>query len=133
MKLLGVLLLFCGLAPALGQAKKIGIVVDCNCTDPVGTLYATALRDQIATSPRYELAYKAEEKDASGKTVHYHFHLKVVTLDPTNSDDGLSTVISAVLLVGNDTYLTQQVQSCGRSRVKECASGTLAFIDGYLN
>jgi hypothetical protein len=62
------LLLF-GLVPAcLSQApKKVPIHIDCTCDDQVGELFATALSDAIASSPRYTEATVGEVKRPDGK------------------------------------------------------------------
>jgi hypothetical protein len=129
-----VLLLFvCCLLPAVGQNNKTAIVFDCQCTDSVGSQYATSVRDLIAASPRYYLADNAEGLDKNGKPNPYQWHLKVVSLDPSQNNNGQSTVLSVVLLLGNSIYMTQSVQWCPLSQASWCAASTISFMDGFLN
>lgn len=132
-KSLVLLLLLCSFLPAFGESGKIAVVFDCECTDSVGARYATEVRDLLAASPRYYLAYSAEEKDKNGKISSYHWHFKVLSLDPSSNNDGSSTVLSVVLLVGDSIFMTQQVQTCGASRISACAANTISFMDGFIN
>ena len=124
-----------GLPACLAQhaSVKTDVNFDCTCDDSVGRLYATAFRDLIASSPRYSLASVAEVKGSDGKTSKYNLNIKVVTLDDDASGNrrgsGISTVISVVLLVGDDPYLDNLVQTCGRDVVASCAASTLAYLD----
>lgn len=132
MNRLALLAFLCFAVPAMGQTKTT-VVFDCTCSDPVGARFATAVRDALASSPRYMLGYTAVEKDKDGKATRYHWHLKAVSLDPTPDNEGRSTAISLVLLVGDDVFLTHMVQSCGINKVDSCAADAVSFMDGYIN
>lgn len=131
------LLLLCACTPLFSQTSqtkpKTRLVFNCQCTDPVGQLVASAFRDLLATSPRYVEANQAEEKDTNGKTTTYNWKLVVVSEDPTNDNSGQSTAMSAVLLLGDSYYMTQSVQSCGMSRASFCAQQMLSVVDNFLN
>jgi hypothetical protein len=132
-KVSALLLFLCCVLPAVGQTNKIAVAFDCDCTDAVGSRYATAFRDLLAASPRYYMVQNAEEKDKNGKTVAYRWHLKVLSLDPAQNNNGQDSVISAVLLLGDGLYMTQSVQWCPLSQVNSCAASTMSFMDGFLN
>ena len=127
------LLFLCCLLPAAGQSPKTPVVFDCDCTDSVGSQYATAVRDLLAASPRYTLAFTAEEKGKDGKPTTFRWHIKGLSLDPSSNNNGQDSVISVVLLVGDGIYMTQQVQWCPQSKIQSCAAGTVSFMDGYVN
>lgn len=142
-RLLGLMLLCClpacfnsSEAKAQTQTQtpaKIPIYFDCECADPVGAQYATSFRDLLASSPRYSLASEAVENDSTGKPIHYHFSIQVVSLDPTANKLGRESVLSVVLLVGTSTYLTQAAQWCPVAEVNTCSARTLSFLDGFIN
>jgi len=128
------LLFLCCSLPVLGQqTKKTAVVFDCDCTDPVASQYATAVRDLLASSPRYYLANEAEEKGTDGKISLYNWHLKVVSLDSSIEHDGTATAFSVVLLLGNSLFMSHEIQTCGANRVSYCASTTVSFMDRYLS
>jgi len=91
-----ILLISWSLSFAQSSSNKTAVFFSCTCSDSVGKLYATAVRDAIAASPRYKEAAVAEEKGANGKTDSYHWAVKAVSLDPSNDNNGVSTVISVV-------------------------------------
>jgi hypothetical protein len=127
------LLFVCCSIPAVGQPPKTPIAFHCDCTDAVGSQYATRVRDSLASSPRYSLTPIAEEKDKDGKPSVYHWQIKVVSLDPSQNEIGQSTVLAVVLLLGDSFYMTQMVQTCGMSKVSECAASTISAMDGYVS
>jgi hypothetical protein len=112
------------------RPRKVGIIVGCSCDDPVGSQYATDLRDEIARSPRYFLTSDTEQKDAQGKFVAKNFELKIVSMDADDKANpgGHSTVISAVLVI-DGTYIDQWVQACGVSKTTSCAKSIFSSID----
>jgi hypothetical protein len=125
--------LFALSSPCSSQTEKTPIYIDCACDDQVGQLYATALRDAVATSPRFTEASVKEVKSPDGKTSVYNLVLAIVTLDVETPPGGHSTAISAVLLMGNNFLFAQWVQACGRNVVQSCAEATLANLDRHLH
>lgn len=124
------LLLLAIAAPSAAQLVKQKIHIECICNDPVGAEYATALRDAIAQSPRYELAASASQ--GTGKDLTYNWDLRIATVDDgTPTSRGYSTAISVVLVVG-DIYISHQVQVCGRDMISDCARRALSWVDGTL-
>lgn len=109
--------------------SKTAIYIDCTCEDMVGALYATALRDAIARSPRYSLASSPSE--GSGKNLKYNWTLSIVSINDTAGSTGISTAISTVLNIG-DIMFGQHIQSCGIDMVTSCAATTLASADNDL-
>jgi hypothetical protein len=121
----GVLLTALLLATPVAAQNKTAISFTCTCNDATGTLFATAFRDLLATSPRYSEETK-ETKDV------YAFRLMVVSLDPTVAKDGYQSVLAVVFVMGS-VYISEQVQTCGMASTKTCAERTLAFVDQNLN
>jgi hypothetical protein len=134
MKFLALTVLLCCSGLAFCQeSAKTRVVFDCQCEDAVGHLYATAFRDVLATSPRYTQTALAESKKADGSAL-YSWHLQAISLDPEDgADAGHSTVLSLVILVGNDTFISHLVQTCGINVVTKCASQTLAYVDDAIS
>lgn len=126
------LLFLCFSSCAFGQSKpevmphKIKVHLNCTCEDVVGSKYATALRDLIATSPRYIAADNFV--DGTGTTAVWNYGLRIVTLDPSNGKTGVSTVI-AVTITWGPIFLDSLVQTCGDEVAKSCASSTFASLD----
>src|ERR1700761_7607140 len=50
---LGIMAIMTAMVFAQAPVRKIPIFFQCTCDDPVGSRIATAVRDLIATSPRY--------------------------------------------------------------------------------
>jgi hypothetical protein len=123
-KLALMLLLSPGLL-ALGQKHKTPVALACTCDDPVGREYATALRDLLSASPRYELA------DDYGKAL---FKINVVSMDPTSDDEGISAALSSAFLVGpQGVLLSHTVQWCPIAHASSCARSTFSYFDQMLN
>lgn len=138
MKILACLVLLFASAITFGQnvqkSNKTRIHFSCSCDDVVGSRYATALRDLIASSPRYELAASAEIKPNNAKEpTTYNWQLSVVSVDLDQPAAGHATALSVVLLIGNTFYWTNWVQTCGAHATSDCAAMTLADIDNQLN
>jgi hypothetical protein len=127
-------LLCCALtSAALGQRQvRLPVTFKCTCDDVVGSLYATAFRDLLATSPRFIQVNRAEEKDEKGKTTTLHWNVSVVSVDEGENNSGDSSALSIVFLIGDDIYITQRIQTCGRNRATSCASATLAALDNSI-
>lgn len=100
--------------------------------DEVGALYATAFRDLLAKSPRFVETYESEVKNRNGEFLYPNWNVRVVSVDPSQDNVGISTALSVVILLGSSTYMDQQVQTCGRNRVSGCASDTLARLDNLI-
>ncbi len=119
---------------AWGQSKpRTPVKFECQCSDQVGSLYATAFRDLLAQSPRYQEVSAAVEKDTTGKITALTFHILVVSIDPSGQNEGKAAAIAVTLLIGDDYYESQQVQWCPSSDVKRCAEGTMSFMDGLIS
>jgi hypothetical protein len=114
-------------APAQAPVRKIPIFFQCACDDPVGSRIATAVRDLIATSPRY---FKSgSEFSRQGSNVFPIWSIRMVTRD---TDENASRSMIAVALTRGLFFETLSVQSCGSLRVKECAEGILADLDRQI-
>jgi hypothetical protein len=131
--LLGVSALLVCAVPALGQESgKIRVKVICSCDDNVGQMYASALRDALATSPRYKETSEDSFKKPDGTIAYYPFTIDAVSLDPSGNNNGQETVVSVALTVGS-MYLTNLVQYCPVAKVAECAHRALASLDRAIN
>ncbi len=117
---------------AHAQAKKSSLYFDCTCDDAVGRLYATAFRDLLASSPRYQSASVAEVDDEKGNVVRRNWNVKVVSLDPARDAEGQRTVLSVVLIWGDLLYVDSLVQTCNKNNVASCVSDTLADLDNDI-
>jgi hypothetical protein len=112
---------------AQAPVRKVPIFFQCTCDDPVGSRIATAVRDLIATSPRY---FKSEgDFTQLGANVFPIWSIRVVTRD---TDENASRTMVAVAVTRGLFFETISVQSCGSSRVKECAEGILADLDRQI-
>ncbi len=128
-----VALIFCSIVCtyALGQqAPRIPVVFDCHCNDRVGALYATAVRDLLAESPRFAETRTAEGEDATGKFPIWNWHLSVISLDPEKT--GKYSAISVVILMGKTRFVDQQIQWCPSNDVAGCATTTLSALDADI-
>src|SRR6202044_499433 len=112
---------------AQAPVRKIPIFFQCTCDDPVGSRIATAVRDLIATSPRY---FKSGgDFTQQGSNVFPIWSIRMVTRD---TDENASRTMVAVAFTRGLFYESLSVQSCGSSRVKECAEGILADLDRQI-
>ena len=108
--------------------RKIPIFFQCTCDDPVGSRIATAVRDLIATSPRY---FKSGgDFTQMGANIFPIWSIRMVTRD---TDKNASRSMVAVAVTRGLFYESLSVQSCGSSRVKECAEGILADLDRQIS
>ena len=125
-------ILFVG-APCLARAERIKVRFSCSCEDQVGARYATALRDLLASSPRYtETPYASEPKGPDSKEKIYHWEIQVVSIDVDDPALGHQSALSVVFMV-DDVLLSHHIQTCGASVVSQCAATTLASLDKLLN
>jgi hypothetical protein len=104
-------------SPALAQTAKTPIEIGCNPKegDMVGANLCTAVRDAVATSPRYI------EVNANPKG----YRLRVTTI-PTNDKQATA---ASVVLTWDDYYMSNLVQTCGSGRIAECAQGLVSSFD----
>jgi hypothetical protein len=125
--LVTLILLGCA-AMAHAQAKadnKMPVVLDCSTSqnDTIGPRLCTALRDKIATSPRYEAV-------SGNGGVHWGLH--VVSVE----DGELSS--QAVTITGKgenagEVYLTTLVYITGRNRASDQADAIFAALDSNVS
>jgi hypothetical protein len=110
--------------------KRIPVFFSCNCADEVGKLYATALRDLLAKSPRY---IESASPDLTGGAVDGPPKLSIVvtSIDPTG--DGRFMAHSEVGLLGASTYLYSTVGWCPKTEADHCAASTLAALDDQVH
>jgi hypothetical protein len=109
------------------SVPKIPVFFQCTCDDPVGSRIATAVRDLIATSPRY---FKSgSEFNQQGANVFPIWSIRVVTRD---TDENASRTMIAVAFTRGLFFEALSVQSCGSLRVRECAEGILADLDRQI-
>jgi hypothetical protein len=112
---------------AQAPVRKIPVFFQCTCDDPVGSRLATAVRDLIATSPRY---FKSgSDFSRQGANVFPIWSIRVVTRD---TEENATRSMIAVALTRGLFFETLSVQSCGSLRVKECAEGILADLDRQI-
>jgi hypothetical protein len=112
---------------AQAPVRKIPIFFQCTCDDPVGSRIATAIRDLIATSPRY---FKSgSEFNRQGADVVPIWSIRMVTRD---TDENATQSMIAVAFTRGLFYESLSVQSCGSLRVRECAEGIVADLDRQI-
>lgn len=105
---------------ACGQVKKASVYFHCNCEDSTGASLATALRDRLALSPRFQ-----ETSDSTGMS----FQIHMVTMDPSDNNNGYSTIYSVVITFGPTFYVTHTVGVCGARNLDTCSSQVLSGLD----
>ena len=113
------------------QQHKTPIAFTCTCKDDAGALFATALRDVIAASPRYYLADMADDKDAKGNSIT-KWHLSAVSIDANSSSPGNKTAISIVTSLGGTYLMDNAIQICGKDVAKSCAEGIFSDLDQMI-
>lgn len=96
----------------------------------IGARYATALRDVITRSPRYQLT--DSQSEGVGKEKVPNWALQIVSIDDEPSSRGHSTAISVVLEI-EGFVITQPIQICGEEKIDGCAATTLASFDADIN
>jgi hypothetical protein len=115
MRLLAVLSAALLVIPA--QAEKANVRVDCTCEDSVGSQVATALRDLIAASPRYN----------NVNDDHGGWKMVLVSAPVTSSDP--ASAIGYTILRGNIVFHRSGVKICGKESVDWCARSLYASLD----
>jgi hypothetical protein len=128
------LVLFCIFCiSAVCHAQRVKVKFSCDCSDQVGSLYATALRDSLAASPRFvETADDSEPKSDGSKDRLYHLVIQVVSVDIENPPEGRQSALSVVFTFAG-SLLGQRVQVCGAQSVVQCVASTLASFDNALH
>ena len=98
------------------------VTIQCDCDDRVSMRVGTALRDQIALSPRY--------KEVSANDSEGHWDINILAIDPDAgiSDQGSMAVLSITVTRGNYLW-THLLKVCGRDRVDTCASDIISSMD----
>jgi hypothetical protein len=106
---------------------------DCSCDDKLGTLYATAFRDLIAKSPRYQETQVAQD-DGKGtnKNDSYNWFIDIIPMDMTQPADGNASAFSIVLKLGNMFYLDHWAQTRGVNMADICAHTIFSAVDNEL-
>jgi hypothetical protein len=130
-------LVFLFAVPAFTQGKpsKIPIVFSCTCEDVAAAEYASAMRDLLATSPRYREIYKTVELNANGQVTVKHFHILVVSLDPFAGKaalEGNSSVLAVAFVMGDDYFLDLYEETTNLTAAKQSAVNTLASLDKMI-
>jgi hypothetical protein len=129
MKLAVVLVFLSSIHAFAGPAEKTKVKIDCTCNDAVGARFATALRDVVASSPRYVETPLSNEP---GKDAPWHWVISIVSVDGELNNPNVSTALSIVILVGDDIFMSQFVQVCGSEKIKDCAAHTFASFDAEV-
>lgn len=112
------------------QPGRQRVEFNCQCSDSVGQLVATALRDLLASSPRY---VEYSPQIPAPKDAPFYWQIKAISIDPTENNTGRNTSISIVFLGSEVYYLSQMVQTCGVNKADDCARSILAGLDSALN
>ena len=129
-----VLLLFCSCPALFSQTKhaSVKMMFECQCKDDTGSRFAAAFQELLEASPRYAPVAEAVEQPANENVVVYNWHLKVVSVDGSSNASGANAALSLVLLRGEDIFVWQSVQMCGRQRADACARSAFATIDDRI-
>lgn len=133
--LCAVVLLVCSCPALFSQTKhpSVRVVFDCQCQDDTGARFAAAFKELLAASPRYAEVPEAVEYPAGDNKVVYNWHVKVVSVDGSANASGANAAISLVLLRGEDIFVTQSVQVCGRLRADACARSAFMKMDDRIS
>lgn len=131
--LCAVLLVFCSCPALFSQTKhpSVKLMFECHCKDETGSRFGAAFEELIEASPRYTgVAEAVEEPEGQGVLV-YNWHLKVMSVDGS-SGAGANAALSLVLLRGDDIFVWQSVQMCGRQKADACARSAFAAMDDRI-
>ena len=120
-----VLMMSVAVAFSDAQTKKTKVHFVCACSDVVGSKYATAFRDLLATSPRYEAT--SDFVQGKGSDAVWFGGVRVVSVDPSVNNSGERTVLAVTFTFG-PAYVDTYVQTCSTDP-KECAQSTFAAMD----
>jgi hypothetical protein len=104
-------------------------------TDPVGQLLVTALRDDLAKSPRFQEVTADPNASTLGFNVQGVPHplvIHILTGDPEPDKSGHRTIVSSFITL-NATYGTAsgnyELAWCGRDKVQDEAAQLMSEID----
>ena len=121
--------IFSGFANADNNSMVVPIFIESNANDVVEQEFLTSLRDLIQSSPRYR------EVLNSNQSV---FQLKIVTLNPLDSNKQMVTIYSVVLtsFVPNNSllnfYLSSWVGICPEGEIPSCSNKVFSAADGFM-
>jgi hypothetical protein len=101
-------------------STRMRVVLDCTCQQGLGESFATALRDELATSPRY-VEIPDNEKNRG------FWHIRVVT---TKDPDSISVAYAFTI---DDTFFTMGVSVCGKQRMSDCVQGVFTHFDAIVH
>jgi hypothetical protein len=117
------------------QDEKIPAAVVHSGSDPVGMSVADSLRDELSRSGRYRLV----DRDRA------LFQIRIVTIDPSVGDDGISTAIAVTYLAANvlpvepknpqtwlPIYLNDAIHIAGRDQTAAVAQQMVAELDQQI-
>ena len=110
-------------------APQAAVAVMTTTPDAVGQRLAYRVKEKIRRSAGMHLV--ADEK-------HSAIQLRLVTVDPSQANEGHSTAYSATWTMKNFTggigqvYLTQYVGICGTARLDTCAENLVAITDRQI-
>ena len=100
------------------QPAKTPLVIVCQCDDPNSRLLETAVRDAVATNPRYREIHPERED----KTPYYRLVLVAMDADP-------APVVVFVVVLHGDAFMTLGVRVCGTTKMEWCANNILSTAD----
>ena len=124
----GIILIAFLVGAAFASAEKMGVALNCQTEDGDGTgmRLCTALRDQIAASPRYETW-------ASKKQVHWGLGIISTTTDNTKMLSAQAVVVLVVMADDLEVYLNHYVLITGRGGVNHQAETIMAILDREID
>jgi len=126
MKFIAFFALFCASIVLAQAPAKTPVHFDCSCDDNIGARYATAVRDLIAVSPRYQST--GAFKEGSGADTKWNYGIRVTSINPFNDEGNSSTALAVVFTYG-ELYLDSYIQVCGVAKIQSCAATTIAMLD----
>jgi hypothetical protein len=119
---------------SLGQQPKAGILVDFTGDDQVGTLFNYNLKELIRASSRFDLI------ESPSSNYRPRIILNIVSLDNSfGNQTGISAAISTSIVFDSadvpfrGLYLTSYVQTCGRTKTRDCAESLVAQVDRVVD
>jgi len=117
------------------QDEKIPAAVVHSGSDPVGMSVADNLRDELNRSGRYRLVDRDQAL----------FQIRIVTIDPSVGDDGISTAIAVTYLAANvlpvepknpqtwlPIYLSDAIHIAGRNQTAAVAQQMVSELDQQI-
>ena len=123
---IGLFVLISSSATSSQTPTKSSVIVECGTPDSIGKGVCRALRDEIARSPRYIEVPKTDEN------MRKSVRISLVTVDAVGTQEDDSLAAMSVAYVLNVTLLTHHVETCGRTRITDCATGIVDDLDNTL-